>query len=288
MSLPRCWVNGEEDDRISIFDRGLSYGDGFFTTMLVQAGQLMNWSSHLHRIEESARRLGLAALSAEQCLQELSATFACLSQEQRQQALVVKIILTRGAGGRGYQPPKMAQNTLIIQWSVAPSKDTSALQLHLCQTPAASNSALAGMKHLNRLDNVLARQELMRNDWSEGVMCTDNGEVVSATQANLYLISAQKVITPRLNVSGVAGTVRNALPELLASHGWKWQEKALRLNDLLSAEELFLSNAVRGIMPVSAFVASRDDVKPYATEKGAWLAANWQQYQTDSSVNLNR
>ncbi|QKI88927.1 aminodeoxychorismate lyase [Thiomicrorhabdus xiamenensis] len=288
MSLPRCWINGEENDRISAYDRGLSYGDGFFSTMLVQSGQLMNWSSHYQRIEESCRRLGFAALSEARCLEELSATFACLSQEQKQQALVAKIIFTRGEGGRGYQPPPTMHGSLIIQWSPAPTADTAALQLHLCQTSAGSNRSLAGMKHLNRLENVLARHELMRNDWQEGVMCTDSGEVVSATQANLYLISAQKVTTPRLDLSGVAGTVRNALPEMLASHGWQWEERNMQLRDLLSAEEVFLSNAVRGIMPVSAFVASRDEVKSYACEKGAWLAAAWQQYQTDLSVNLNR
>ncbi|MBO1924191.1 aminodeoxychorismate lyase [Thiomicrorhabdus sp. 6S3-12] len=288
MSLPRCWINGEENDRISVFDRGLSYGDGFFTTMLVQSGHLMNWSNHLRRIEESCRRLGFAALSEEKCLQELSATFACLDQEQRRQTLVAKIILTRGEGGRGYQPPQTAQVSLIVQWSSTPLQDKSPLQLNLCRTPASSNRLLAGMKHLNRLENVLARQELMHNDWQEGVMCSDNGEIICATQANLYLISAQKVITPRLNVSGVAGTVRNALPEMLADHGWQWEERSLQLSDLLSAEEVFLSNAVRGIMPVSAFVASRDEVKSYACEKGTWLATAWLQYQTDSSVNLNR
>ncbi len=274
----RSWVDGQEQNLLEVLDRAVQYGDGFFTTMLSAEGQLYNWSAHWRRLSESASRLGFPEMEEQSVLQQLA---QALTGNER--PVVVKVIVSRGLGGIGYQPPVEAKPRIIIQVSPHPlyKKTADMTEMHpamavtLCKSVCAINPQLAGIKHLNRLENVLARAELIGTEFAEGIMLNARQQVISATQSNVFLIKGQQLVTPKLIDSGVEGTTRYQLRFLVESLGLEWIEREVALEEIRDADELFLSNAVRGIMPVKEFMNTKFAVERVVEIQQAWL--EWQQ-----------
>ncbi|MBV5272279.1 MAG: aminodeoxychorismate lyase [Lamprocystis purpurea] len=243
----RLLINGLPTREIPVWDRGLSYGDGLFETILIRGGAPCQWSRHLARLEFGCRRLRIPYVGGA----VLAAEARALTQGADG---VLKILITRGAGGRGYRPLPLPcpRRALLFYplpgYPVAWSRD--GVILRWCATPASQNRALAGIKHLNRLDSVLARAEWDDPAVAEGLMLREDGRVVGGTMTNLFLWTGQSLITPILDRAGIAGTVRALTLELAVGLGIACRECHLNARDLRPARGLFLTNALIGCWPV--------------------------------------
>lgn len=244
-------VNGELCDQIPVSDRGLQYGDGLFETLAVIDGSPRLWDRHMARLGRGEEALGLPPTDKQLLHQE--ADRLCAESGQG----VLKIILTRGSGGRGYRPPASPEPRRIISLHPWPDYPESwyadGMRLRLCQTRWSSNQRLAGIKHLNRLDQVLARNEWQDPEIAEGVMCDHQGRVISATQGNLFLLTDGVLKTPALDQAGIAGVMRDLVLQSAESLHIPLQIGAVSLDDLYRADALFVTNAILGTCPVGRF-----------------------------------
>ncbi|RZA19954.1 MAG: aminodeoxychorismate lyase [Lysobacteraceae bacterium] len=236
----RMFRGGEEIATVDPGNRGLHYGDGLFETVRVHGGVLPLWPRHLARLQDGARRLGIAVPDIAFLEGRIvEAASAC-------DAGVLKLLLTRGEGGRGYAPPAGVAPTWMLSLHPLPAMQ-GALHLHWCLTRLATQPLLAGIKHCNRLEQVLARAEVERAGCDEGVVRDAAGDAVGATSANLLVLRGGRWRTPPVDACGVAGVLR----------GWLLEQGLAECADLAageleSADALALCNAVRGILPVAS------------------------------------
>jgi len=245
-----CLINGEPRDTIAVSDRGLQYGDGLFETLAVIDGCCEFWERHMHRLSRGCERLRIPAPDPEL----LKAEAAKLTEGQTR--AVLKIIITRGSGGRGYQIPSSPQPTRVLQlsdWRMHPAEFAeTGVQLRTCQQRLSRNQALAGVKHLNRLEQVLARSEWNEPEIAEGLMLDELGQVIEGTFTNLFLVENEKLITPRLDHCGVDGILRAVMMDLAFSCKIECGEQTILPELLVNADELFITNSLIGIWPVRA------------------------------------
>lgn len=222
-------------------DRGLAYGDGLFETARVHDGLVVWWPVHLARLSEGAARLRIPMPD----VAWLNSQLAEFTSQAPARA-VLKLILTRGAGGRGYAPPETVEPTLALSLHAAPAAQAPPLTLRWCDTRLSIQPALAGLKHLNRLEQVLARAEWRDPAIHEGLMLDTDGLLGCATSANVFALRDGRWLTPPVHRRGVAGVAR---AWVLANEPAAAQAE-LSPEDVASADALFLCNAVRGILPV--------------------------------------
>jgi 4-amino-4-deoxychorismate lyase len=245
MSASVCWVDGRAEG-VPGDDRGLAYGDGVFESVLLVAERPVWWQAHLSRLERGAAALGIVA--PERALWQRDLHRAIEASSASTGPRVLKLILTRGSGARGYAVRAPSRPRRIV--SISPAADTEfaarhGLRLRWCRTALAIQPALAGLKHLNRLEQVLARQEWSEPDIDEGLMCDTQGRVVSAISGNLLCLTGRGWVTPALDQVGVAGVCR---AQLLAAGALS--EAELRPDEVSAADALAVCNSVRGILPV--------------------------------------
>ncbi len=244
-------VNGHYSDQVPISDRGLHYGDGLFETLAVVEGIPRLWDRHISRLSRGEAALGLPA-SDKRLLRE-EAERLCSEADRG----VLKIILTRGSGGRGYRPPARPEPRRILSihpWPEYPdSWYRDGMRVRLCETRWSSNQRLAGIKHLNRLDQVLARNEWHDSEIAEGVMRDEQGRVISATQGNLFLLSDGRLYTPALEHAGIAGIMRELVIQSASALGIPLEINEVALDRLYRADALFITNSLLGICPVGSF-----------------------------------
>lgn len=278
---PITAINGVLHATLSPLDRGLAYGDGLFETCRVLDGQVPLWRWHHERLLHGCRRLGIAVNEAELLAQrdlmlrvaseqseaqeraqseaqgsEQSEAQARVQSEPQERAQgVLKVIVTPGAGGRGLKRPEDAEPTLCWvfypgespQWESGAREGISAL---VCEHRLADNPAMAGLKHLNRLDYVLARAE-WDNEHQEGLLLDARDNLVEGTISNVFGVLEGQLVTPVLSHNGVAGVMRRLLMEKLApGAGLAVNEAAVPLSQLTKAEEVFVCNSVFGIWPI--------------------------------------
>lgn len=240
-------INGVPGDSVSVHDRGFQYGDGLFETIAVANGAPLLWDRHMQRLLRSANRLNINAPSENQLRQE--AEQVCRGAIRG----VLKIILTRGISGRGYAPVAGSTPTRAVSLSpwpdYPPHHRTRGVNVQFCHTPLGRNGTLAGFKHLNRLEQVLARGEL-GNDCAEGLMLDELGEVIEGTMTNVFMVSRGNLLTPDLSHSGVEGVMRGLVLERAAALMIPCRVTALAREDVYSAEEVFLTNSLIGLWPV--------------------------------------
>lgn len=247
-------VNGQEARHLPVTDRGLQYGDGVFETMALRHGEPLLWQRHLQRLAEGCARLGLRKPDDSLLRQELNRV---AGNEAR---AVAKIILTRGSGGRGYRPDGDAEPTRIVQhlpWPAYPADAQHGVRVRWCTTRLAQQPRLAGIKHLNRLEQVLARAE-WQDDYAEGLMRDSEGLVIEGTKTNLFLVCADgTLVTPDLSQSGVAGVMRAQILDSVASLGLRCRVQAVDMDLVHAAQELFLTNSLIGLWPITQLEARR-------------------------------
>lgn len=221
-------------------DRGLAYGDGVFETLLVHQGQPVWWREHWDRLMRGVQVLGLPV--PDQVLVRRESENLLVDSPRA----VLKIIVTRGRGGRGYAAPADAIPTVILSRHEAPLPVQEPVVLRWCQTALAIQPALAGIKHLNRLEQVLARAEWADPQIDDGIMCDTEDRVIGATSANLFALIGGRWLTPGVKRCGIAGTARAWVLGNVA----RAAEADLSSAEISHADALFLCNAVRGILPV--------------------------------------
>jgi len=240
----RMLIDGAVADQVPVLDRGLAYGDGLFESIRFVGAMAPLWSRHMQRLCESCERLRIPAPDTAQLWREaLEITRGMLQA-------VVRITVTRGVGERGYVLPVSPQPMRVVAAFAPPRVADSAyvqgVRMRVCDIRLAEQPLLAGMKHLNRLEQVLARAEWNDPAIAEGVLRDSHGRVISATMANLFAVVDGVLLTPMLDRCGVAGVAR---AEVLATHP-QTQVGELTLDTLFGASEIFLSSSVRGILPV--------------------------------------
>jgi 4-amino-4-deoxychorismate lyase len=239
------WVNGRTRTTVDCHDRGLAYGDGLFETMRVRRRGIRLLDLHFERLLEGMKRL------------KLEVSVAALEREAAARARqrvdgVLKLIVTRGPGGRGYRPAGNERATRVLSLYPLPPVPGGSrpVRLRVCRTRMAINPELAGLKTLNRLESVMARSEWRDVRLWEGLMLDMEGTLVSGTMSNLFLRRGATLMTPALDRCGIAGVMRRWVleraPEL---HLKVWQGR-LPVEALQDAEEVFMTNAVAGVVSV--------------------------------------
>ncbi|MCC5888463.1 MAG: aminodeoxychorismate lyase [Gammaproteobacteria bacterium] len=250
---PQVLVDGVAEGGIPAHDRGFAYGDGVFRTIRVDQGRLWLWPDHLAKLTSDARKLGLPLQAADHALLENEAR-----QLTDRASGTLRLVLTRGSGPRGDRPPRPAalRRVLLFYPGATPVIPSAVRSLRLCRTRLPRLPELAGVKHLNRLPQVLARQEWPGPEPDEGLLLDADDSIVCGTMSNLFLRHGNRILTPPLEHSGVAGVVRERLltgripgMEILKTTVTTAQ---IGVDTLLAADEVWLTNAVVGIWPVAS------------------------------------
>lgn len=263
-------IDGEQRDWVRADDRGLTYGDGLFETLAVEEGEPRLWEEHMRRLTAGCRRIGMPAPDPRRLAGEATRAISGMDSG------VLKVILTRGRGGRGYRPPTSPQPTRILAAGPAPGYPTAwrnhGVRARYCEMRLSRNPRLAGLKHLNRLEQVLARNEWQDDGIPEGLMLDTRGQVVDGTMTNLFLVVRGALLTPELDQCGVAGVMRDRVIDLAKELGLELQVASLTPRHLGGADALFLTNSLIGIWPIREL-----DGRPYVVDAipRALLQAAW-------------
>jgi 4-amino-4-deoxychorismate lyase len=249
MMAQHTLINGLATDEISFFDRGLQYGDGLFETIAVEDSSLLCWGEHLDRLEQGCKRLNIS------CPDSTILKDEAISLINSNTRGVIKIIITRGQGGRGYVLPDLDKPSRIISlypWPEYPCENYSAgIKVRLCDYRYSRNSTLAGIKHLNRLEQVLARAEWTDDSIAEGIVMDQEENVVEGTMSNLFYLANNILTTPDLSTCGVDGIIRNKIIELATKLNIDVEIKKISIESLMKADEIFVCNSIIGVWPVN-------------------------------------
>lgn len=264
-------VNGHSEHCIDISDRGFQYGDGLFETIKVKNGQPVFFAQHYQRLKSGCERLLLPCPAFELLQTEV------LSLCQSSSSAVLKIIVTRGVGGRGYRQPEVINSTRVLSLHLSPDYPAQyqqqGINARFCAVRLGINPLLAGIKHLNRLEQVLARAEWSTaDDVQEGVMLDIRDRVVEGTMSNLFVSKDQILYTAPVYEAGVAGIMRGLIMQQAKISGIVLKEQFFSKEFLLAADEVFFCNAVIGIWPVKQLQEQQFAVGEMTKQFMHWLA----------------
>jgi len=262
-------INGVTTDFVKASDRGLMYGDGVFRTLLLRQGKLVLWSDHYKKLRQDCVSLGLACPTMTTLSTELDQLIALQSEG------VIKITITRGIGARGYAPPIKPQVTRILTLSPLPgypaTHATAGVKVHLCSLRLAHQPQLAGVKHLNRLENVMAAAECQAAECTEGLLLDSADKLIAGTRSNLFLLKNGTLYTPDLSLCGVAGLQRDRVMNWATQLDVECKIAHLKIEDLLAADEVFLVNSVIGLWPVREMTSFKRENFPISLTIQDWL-----------------
>jgi len=236
------------------WNRAVAYGDGLFETILVLDGTAPLWNFHRARLQQSIQRLHI------HCdISELEKSFLSLATQHAN--TLIKIIVARSGGSRGYSARQSHDCAVELKTYPLPhyarTKITDGVRLHVCRQRLSHNTALAGIKHLNRLEQVIAASELCDDRADEGLMLDNSGAVTEGTSSNIFIVRDGMLETPRLDHCGVAGVMRAAIMQKLSKDiSLPVQETRLTLANALSADAVFMCNSVFGVWPVKSIGVS--------------------------------
>jgi 4-amino-4-deoxychorismate lyase len=251
----RILVNGAPADSVAALDRGLAFGDGVFRTLAVHAGRPLNWARHLERLAADCAVLDLPVPD--------TATLRAEIGRVAPGDAVAKVIVTRGVSTRGYSLPSSPRTTRIVAAFDLPDPGNAAregVRVRRCALVLSEQPRLAGVKSLNRLENVLARAEWSDPGIREGLLTDAAGRLIEATAANVFLATGGRLATPRLVRCGVAGAQRARVMALAALAGIACEERDIDFAEIQRADEVFLTNSLIGIWPVVALDERRWEV----------------------------
>ncbi len=241
-------INGQPAQQVPTDDRGLAYGDGVFETIAVIAGEPGLWTRHYERLSAGCWLLGFPPPEASTLLDEIAAVTG-------HDTAIVRVTITRGSGGRGYRAPAEAQPRRIVSVAGIPGHPIAywrdGVAVRTCDTRLPYRPALAGSKHLNRLEQVIARSEWRDAAVPEGLMWDADGQyLMEGTMTNLFLRYGDELVTPPVRACGVEGVMRSEVVAERAAAGYPVREQSLSQADVLGADEMFLTNSVIGLWPV--------------------------------------
>ena len=252
-------INGIAADYLHIDNRAIHYGDGLFETILCDNKQLLYWLQHYERLKCSSAKLKINCPDERLLLADIKILLDNTEQTSNSK-YVIKIIVSRGVSERGYLFDKNNKETRIVMLSVLdPDYSTFTTgrlltgELFLCEQQVSINKNLAGLKHLNRLENVLARNEWENsatNTIIDGLMLNANAHVIEGTMSNIFAVKDKQLITPNLEYSGVKGIMRDVIIDIAKQNGIDVSIRDIKLKELLSMDECFISNSLIGIKSV--------------------------------------
>lgn len=246
------WVNGQLCQQISVSDRAVAFGDGCFTTIHGMNQQAKMLKEHIARLARDCERLKITVPDWD----ELERHLVEICANQADDEFVLKVIISRGEGGRGYSSVGFMKPTIIASVSPFPSHYTQlqckGAKLILSQTPVSRNPLLAGMKHLNRLEQVLIRQEIDEAQADEAIVLDTDGTIVECCSANVFWRIGQTVYTPVLSHSGVNGLMRQKIIALLAGSQYHFEEIERFASILAHCDEVIMCNALMPVLPVQS------------------------------------
>ena len=278
---PIVWTNGEFVDHLNPADRGLAYGDGLFETMRYQNAQIPLLNLHLQRLQSGLKTLALPDVTQPlNIIIDRAIADLRLSSSHSEVPFSLKIIVTRGLGGHGYKPSSKPEATIVAQVKALGTDHEEAehgVSLALCRWRLSMTPLLAGIKHLNRLEYVMAARELETfKNATEGLLTDGNNRVIEALHHNLFIVKQQELLTPSLKMCGVKGVMRKLISEKLAPElKLPVVERDLSIDDLLNADEIFLCNSVRGIWPVKEFRSRQWSQWPITMQLQASVQKIW-------------
>lgn len=262
-------INGVPGILLNANDRGLTYGDGVFRTMLVQKGRINHWQQHYKKLQHDSNVIGIDCPSIHLLANELA------HEIQMQAEGVAKIIITRGAASRGYAPPIQPVVTRILNINPFPnypdSHANSGVRVHVCQIRLGHQARLAGIKHLNRLENVLAAAEWTDIEIAEGILMDEDDQIIEGTRSNLFLVKDGVLYTPDLSLCGVAGLQRERVMEWARQGGVECNVVNLFMDDLLASDEAFFVNSIIGLWPIRELPGFRRNLFPISHQIQDWL-----------------
>jgi 4-amino-4-deoxychorismate lyase len=266
-------INGQPLEKvetaIALDDRGLQYGDGLFETMLVRNGVVRFLEAHRERLAGGCKLCGIEMPPEDVLAREVTTLAA------RHPNGVIKVIVTRGRGGRGYcADPHTPPTRIVAAYSLPPDIDAETVRVRWCETRLGRNPKLGGIKHLNRLEQVLARNEWHDAAIGEGLMLDTEGEVICATAANVFVIHEGVLTTPDLRFCGIRGIMRAKVLQAALGLGLAVSEEPVWPADVETASEVFLTNALRGIRVVTHLENHEWSAAPVATQLRAALERN--------------
>ncbi len=260
-ALVSTLVNGESIESVSVRDRGFQFGDGLFETIAVNRSKPILWDQHIHRLKTGCDRLKLPQPNESQLFDEALSLFQGIEKG------VLKIIYTRGYGERGYQRAKKTDPTRVLQrhsWPEYPEENkTNGIRIRLCETKLGHNPMLAGLKHLNRLEQVIARAEWQ--DYSqifEGIMLDLKGDVIAGTMTNVFFVLNNVLVTPDLTNCGINGVIRELILTTQHDLNITLSVRNVDLQEFSRADEIFITNSLIGVWPVNQFNQSSYAVGP--------------------------
>ncbi len=267
-------VNGSIQELIELSDRGFQYGDGLFETIAIKKGIPCFFERHLERLHNSCLKLQIPT----PCSKLLNSETFSLAKDLDN--AILKIIVTRGTGGRGYRQPEAIKPNRILSIHPFPSYATSykeqGVTARFCETRLGLSPSLSGIKHLNRLEQVLARAEWSDINIQEGIMQDLNGHIIEGTMTNLFYVKNNMIFTSPLLYSGVAGIMRGIIMELAIAHGYSLTVRDYKEYDLLTADEAFLCNSIIGIWPINSINTTRFGIG-MMTRKLQYLLSEYEQ-----------
>jgi 4-amino-4-deoxychorismate lyase len=242
-------INGLATDEISFLDRGFQYGDGLFETIAVENSLLLCWDEHLNRLELGCNRLNIPFPDRQTLIEETNSLITNINRG------VIKVIVTRGQGGRGYALPAKPESTRIISlfpWPEHPNENTiNGINVRICDYRYANNSTLAGIKHMNRLEQTLARSEWDDDSFAEGIVLDQEDNVIEGTMSNLFYVYKDVLYTPDLSSCGVEGIIRNKIIDFASNLKIDVVINKSSLESLMNADEVFLCNSIIGVWSVN-------------------------------------
>lgn len=241
-------VNGAVSDAVPVIDRGFAYGDGVFRTLQARSGRPLAWRYQLRRLQHDCSALGIACPSERLLSGEIARVAA------NEPACAVKIMVTRGPGQRGYAVPRESQPSRIVMSAPLPAYPASwsetGIKARLCALRLGFQPALAGIKHLNRLENVLAREEWHDPDIAEGMLLDADSNVIGGTMTNVFMVRHGALVTPDLRRCGVSGATRDRIIACAAAHGVACTVSDVPLSEAFQTDELIVVNSLVGAWQV--------------------------------------
>ncbi len=244
-------INGLEQTTLAVNDRATQFGDGSFTTARIVEGRVQLLAAHVGRLQQACERLSIPFRDGHILTEEMST----LASKQRNG--VLKVIISRGAGGRGYSGSACNSPTRILSTSAMPAHYTHwqarGVTLALSPVTLGRNPFLAGIKHLNRLEQVLIRSHLEQTGADEALVLDSDGWLTECCAANLFWRCGQDVYTPRLDSAGVNGVMRQFIIAALARSPYRVVEVNARPAEISLADEVLICNALMPVVPVQRY-----------------------------------
>jgi 4-amino-4-deoxychorismate lyase len=239
-------INGIDTAAIDPCDRGFAYGDGVFRTLALRGGRPLLWSRQYAKLAHDAAALKITCPDAQVLFADLAAIAA------RHADGVIRITLTRGIAPRGYTMQPDGATTRAVAYSAPAFVTATAVRARWCTLRLAIQPALAGIKHLNRLENVLARAEWQDSSIAEGLLKDANGNVIGGTMCNLFLLRDGVLTTPVLDACGIAGVMRDLILEYAQADGIVVRIAPVLPAEVRAADALFLVNSLIGVWQITA------------------------------------